>query len=450
MDKNVSYIKDLNNNVPGQNFCSAPWIEGVLRTNGTLQTCCRNLTSLANWQEEGLQVAWQSVAFQAFRQKISEGRFPDEQCKKCYYNGTATSMTAELSGPFYRNRIILYNFTQMHLPVVDAIEQLFDLKQNTQETEESLYAYLQVLLQFKKNYARLVDCPEDVKQAIQKLITIGLIVKAFLRHDLIPPSIAPYRQVELQAKCNARCIHCMNLYSREIIEGPELDASYIDKAFSYEDDVIDFFMNGSEFLFYRHWKSIVERLVSHNVQIGISTNGIALTEENSGFLIEKKCIHSLNISMDGASKETVERIHVNVNYERLLKNIEYLLATGNAKQVTFNLVFSFVIMKSNYAEFPQLIHLVHTIMKGRSLPNVFVSGHPLVRFSNPGYQEFLEKEHMGQIPKEKLVAMFHEAQRASGETGIQTALFGYPTIDQFVEAGCPLPTLENEFVLLEQ
>lgn len=209
-------------------------------------------------------------------------------------------------------------------------------------------------------------------------------------------------------------------------------------------------MHGSEFLCYCSWKSIARHLKNHGVPLGISTNGIALTPPNIMFLIDHKIIHALNISLDGATRETVERIRVNVKFDRLIQQIRFLLDYSNEKNYFFALIFSFVLMKQNYHELPGMIRLMGELLDKRKSPIAYVSCQSLIFYPDPRYEAFTAQEHHTCIPLEALLAMFHDAQKASHETGIQTNVFSYPTIDAFIEAGCPIPTLDNKIILLEK
>lgn len=373
---------------------------------------------------------------------------PDDQCQKCVLNGTTRTLANELAAPFSRNRQLLYQFTNKSIPAIDTLESLFVFTDASQDTSQQLNQYIQTLLFLESRHSHLPDTPTEVRLALQKLIVIGHIVESFLNRNLTPPVVAPYRQVGLQAKCNARCIQCMFLPTREIIDGPELDPIYIDEAFSESYQIIDFFMYGSELLCYRSWKSITKQLKSNGVPLGISTNGIALTSENIKFLIDHHIFHALNISLDGATRETVENIRINVNFDRLIRQIQFLLDYSNEKKYFFALIFSFVLMKRNYHELPQMIRLMGSLLKNRKTPIAYVSCQALVHYPHPHYDAFVAEEHHTCIPTKDLLAMFHDVKKASHETGIQTTLFSFPTIDDFFESGCPIPTLDNKVIHL--
>ncbi|MEN8221361.1 MAG: radical SAM protein [Pseudomonadota bacterium] len=284
--------------------------------------------------------------------------------------------------------------------------------------------------------------PPEVQQALNKLNVIGRVAKAFLKGDLRPPIVAPFRQVQLIAKCNARCIQCPGLYTGEIINGKGLDENYIDEAFSQVDNIFYFFMIGSEFLVYKRWKKIADHLVSNGIKLSISTNSIRLTPENIRYLIDNQVVRALNISIDGATQESVESIRVKVKFDELVEKIAFLCRYATEKNYDFSLSISFVLMKLNYQEFPQLVRLIHQLRSDNPLPRVHVYCQSLENYGEPKeYVDFVNREHHTLVDRTKLVEVFEETLKASKETGIYVGAFYSHKLEDFIKQGCPFPPL---------
>ena len=450
-----------------QNFCAAPWVEGLLLSNGEFQTCCRNPTSFGNWQVGGLENCWHSESFQKFRKQIADGNFPDVYCKLCYGNGTARSLGQEIYEPFRMNKKIVTDYVHDPMPELAKLETLFKLREKNKDTAEIFEEYFAALNRLIKGSARNTGLETrsikerlicllkrdskqplkseaswaEYKNALTKLETIGLAVKAYLEKNLTPPIIAPFRQVGLIYKCNARCIHCPGRYSGEIFDGLELDEKYLDIAFGCPEWIIDFFMNGSEFLFYRDWKKIAARLIDHGTKLSISTNGILLTSSNIKYLIDNRIIKNLNISIDGARKETVESIRKNVDFDKLCDNINFLFDYTSEKKYIFTLGFSFVLIKRNYRELPQFIRLIDKLRRDRKLPVVAICIQALENCTIEKYRDFAYSEHHSLIDRKELVETFKETLKESHDNGITTHVFYSWEIADFVQQGCPFPSL---------
>lgn len=433
----------MTTNMPG--FCAAPWVEGVLYQDGLLRTCCRNTTTFANWQTDGLSQGWHSDIYQTFRARIHAGEFPDSSCRRCHQNGTARSLASELNAPFgtYRQKLA-QQLDEAALVPIDALQQLFVLNIATDDTGTILSACDQAL------HIALSHVDTDGEQAVNKLQYISQVTRAFLYGDITPPIVAPFRQVQLVAKCNARCIHCPGLFSEEIIRGPALDEHYIDAAFAHPEHIFDFFMNGSEFLVFKGWQTVAQRLARNGVQLTISTNGIRLNREAIRFLIDNRIVRTLNISLDGAQPETIETIRVNVNYDELVDNLHYLLAYANEQQYNFDLAFSFVLMRRNYREFPQLVEWAHKLKGNYPLPHIHVYCQALETFLYlDGYIDFIRQEHHTLIDHDELAAVFKETQRISAQTDIPVECFYSQSLPDFIAQGYPFPPAPFNLQVLE-
>ncbi len=419
-------------------FCAAPWVEGVLYNDGSLRACCRNGTVLGNWQKLGLKNAWHSEDYNAFRRSIHGGDFPDDTCRKCYHNGTASSLHSTLDAPFKFNFQVLLNYFKTELPEILQFLTQLELRKADFSTNNSLRNYFLALIRLRVHRG---SYPKEVGLAIHQLETIGQITKAFFGGDLEPPIIAPFRQVQLIAKCNARCIQCTGLFTGEIISGSALDAKHTEEAFSHVNHIVNFFMNGSEFLVFKGWRKVAALLASNGTKISISTNGIRLTRENIRYLIDNNIILSLNISMDGAKKETIESIRVNVKFDQLIENIAYLFHYATEKNHNFDLSFSFVLMRRNASEFPQLIRLIKTLSGSNHLPSAHVTCQALENYpSVEKYFEFVNKEHHSLVDRKELVEIFEETLETSISAGVPVFVFYSHALADFVEAECPFPT----------
>ena len=434
-----------------KNFCAAPWVEGVLRAKGQFLTCCRNATVFGNWQQDGLLKVWHAQSYQQFRQTILDGEFPDEQCQRCYHNGTSRPLQSELLAPFdtYLQIILEYFQAQnkhqamQRLSELPSIKSLWTLTSLSNDAQHLLQEYVTTLQEFMQH----TSLPVEIRNAITKLHIIGNITHSFLAGELTPQHVAPFRQVHLISKCNAQCIQCPGRYTGEIFNGPELDEASIPTAFSYADDMIDFFMNGSDFLFYKSWKTIADILTQHGVKLSISTNSILLTPANIRYLIDHRIMHKLNISMDGATKGTVEAIRINVNFDTLLHNMRFLFEYASECQYDFSLSISFVLMQRNYHEFPDLLRLLHELKNGYAYPQkIHVFCQSLETYNIPGYMQFYQTDHHALVSRDALIKTFDEVLTLSQtyKNMMNVGVFYTSNIEEFVAQDYPFPPMVSQ------
>ncbi len=419
-------------------FCAVPWVEVFLISNGILRTCCYSNATLGNWQREDLKEIWHNESYQNFRRHIINGNFPDDGCKICYYNSGGQSLYNLMIGPFEQNMEVVFGFFNKEIPDLSELEFQFHLKSATSNTADILNRYFSKIDELK---TRATSYPREVRLALKKLIVIGSVTKAYLEKDLTPSAVAPFRLPQLMTRCNARCIHCTAMHAKEISKNNMLGEEYIERAFSYHEDIINFIWGGSELLLYKGWKTIADNLQYNGVKIILFTNGILLIPSNIRYLIDKEIVHYLNVSMDGATRETVESIRVNVKFDKLIENISYLFHYASEKQYRFTISFSFALMKRNYREFPGLIRLVDRIKSKTDWLNVEIGCQALQNHANAEYKNIVHKEHHTLIDKADLIATFEEALKESKISNIPVNVFSSYSLENFLKEGCPFPPL---------
>ncbi len=422
--------RDDKPSAPANKFCAAPWTEAVLSQSGQVRVCCRNSMNMGNWVADGLETVWQGKEFVAFRRNVVCGNISNE-CQACIDNGTVRTLYNDLNNSYQDLVQQLYDKTRLIPPDLRRVFSSRHLDESCKKIIDEFAA------RCREIYAEFND--EEVRKIIAKLLTIKDIAEDFLHGNLQPRRVGPLRQVNLISNCNARCIQCPGLYTNEIINGDKLDPALVAKAFNPTADIIDFFMMGSEFLLYPDWRRVARLLTESGMKLRISTNSILLNRNTIEFLIDNKIVRDLNISIDGATKETVEAIRRNVKWENLIDSLQYIFEYSTKKQYMFNLSLSFVLMRRNFREFPQLVKLVDEIRKNYSYPSVYVFCQGLEPLPIAGYQEFVAQEHHSLVNRKELIAVFDETNALSQASGIKVGAFYKWNIDQFANEGYPFP-----------
>jgi MoaA/NifB/PqqE/SkfB family radical SAM enzyme len=96
-----------------------------------------------------------------------------------------------------------------------------------------------------------------------------------------------------------------------------------------------------------------------NLKIGIQTNGIALSERTWHGLppAVKSKISYIGISIDGASAAIYEKLRLGGNFDKLIRNIEYLAKMPDRKTYHISLNLNMIVQAENYKEMIPLIEL---------------------------------------------------------------------------------------------
>ncbi len=91
-------------------------------------------------------------------------------------------------------------------------------------------------------------------------------------------------------------------------------------------------------------------------QVGILSNGTLLTPDCFDKLAENYASVKIFISMDGAVKETAERLRAGADFERWKENMRYLGEKRKEGRLAF-LAFNFVVQRDNYLEMPEYVDM---------------------------------------------------------------------------------------------
>lgn len=95
--------------------------------------------------------------------------------------------------------------------------------------------------------------------------------------------------------------------------------------------------------------------------IWFPTNGLLLKEKIARKIIQSG-IKTIAISIDGATKETYERIRLGGKFEKLMENIEILSKLKRECRSRLPVLrFIVVVMKSNYRELPRIVELARSL-----------------------------------------------------------------------------------------
>lgn len=159
--------------------------------------------------------------------------------------------------------------------------------------------------------------------------------------------------------CNLECIMCRGFWSSSIRSRreklPPLPRHYGDSFFEslwkYLPHLRQLkFLGGEPFLINEYYK-LWDKLINEKLMIPchVTTNGTQYNHKVERVLSELP--FSFSVSMDGATKETVESIRVNAKYEEVIENSKRFRDYAKEKNTSFSLTFC--LMRQNWHEFGQ-------------------------------------------------------------------------------------------------
>ena len=158
--------------------------------------------------------------------------------------------------------------------------------------------------------------------------------------------------LEVTKKCNLRCIHCYLSAGGDANDNDnELTLNEIKELLKSTKDSggISVALGGGEPLLRDDCIKIIKYAASLDLLISLGTNGTLVDEKMAKLLSELPI--KIQVSLDGASKETHDRIRGEGSFDLAVRGIDNLINEGMGKDI----VIAFVPMKTNVNEIPDII-----------------------------------------------------------------------------------------------
>jgi MoaA/NifB/PqqE/SkfB family radical SAM enzyme len=409
-------------------LCASPWLEAVVTMDGRVHPCCRSEIVLGRLGKQTLREVWQGAEAVRMRQQLARGEFPSPTCEACYRARAHTSMSDVLDELIAKAWHGLEGACEAgELDRLDVAREVarFHAGVKTNGPRATAVAANDFLAALER--ARQRRPREAVAWHLARLRTLALAALDLCHADPNPEIVGMMRQVSLVAVCNARCIHCVGLYNDDIVLGQQvggkrqkrIDLPMLEAALECPQHALSFFLAGSEFFLYPGWRELLERFEAQGTEVAISTNGMLLSDDTIARLIASSSLRDLNISYDGASRETVESIRRNVKFDKLLDATRRLLEQRDAAgrgDVTVSL--SMAMLARNRHEISDIVRLAHQLGAGLSRPP-HVAYQVLDATPVPGYDEFRREEYTD-IRDPQTRRELEAAHQAGEELGVTT------------------------------
>jgi MoaA/NifB/PqqE/SkfB family radical SAM enzyme len=136
-------------------------------------------------------------------------------------------------------------------------------------------------------------------------------------------------------------------------------------------------------------------------------------------------LDTLHVSIDGATRETFERIRIKAHFERVIRNVEGVLeARRRLNSGLPHLHMVMVIMRQNLHELPDLVRLAHRL----EMEQVFVQhlSHDFREASLPEFykpmRDYVDEQTLLTEDPARIERYFGEARTIAGELGLDLRL----------------------------
>ncbi len=237
-----------------------------------------------------------------------------------------------------------------------------------------------------------------------------------------------YVQIEPVGQCNLRCQMCAIQFRQD---GPPYGPPAF-MPFEIFTRLLDQFAGLRELhlqglgepMMHPRFFEMVEYATAKGVRVTTNSNLTLLNERRA-----VRCVTSglacLHISLDGATSATYERIRKRAHFERVVANIERLLAARERLgRATPRLHLVMVIMRQNLHELPDLVRLAHRW----SVEEVFVQHlcHDFGEASLPvqyrPMREFVQEQTLLEEDPARITRYFDEARQLARSLAIRLRL----------------------------
>jgi len=169
---------------------------------------------------------------------------------------------------------------------------------------------------------------------------------------------------------------------------------------------------------------MVEYAVKKGIRVTTNSN-LTLLNDRRAKLCVTSGLQCLHISIDGATAETYEHIRVRAHFERVVANLERLLAARKLLNTEYpHLHLVMVIMRRNLHELPNIVRFAHKW----SIKCIFVQ-HLCHDFAETGLpvqyipmREFVQSETLLEEDPQRIEYYFSEARKVARELGIDLRL----------------------------
>lgn len=237
-----------------------------------------------------------------------------------------------------------------------------------------------------------------------------------------------YVQIEPVGQCNLRCQMCSIQFRRD---GPPYGPLAF-MPFERFTQLVDGFVGLRELhlqglgepMMHPRYFDMVRYAVDKGIRVTTNSN-LTLLNERRAALCVASGLETLHVSIDAASAEVYERIRIRGHFDRVLRNLEFLLqARARAGSDTPRLRLVAVVMRQNLDELPDLVRLAHRW----SFESMFVQHlcHDFGEESLPAHyrpmRDFVSAQTLLGMDSDRVERSFAEARAVATALGLELRL----------------------------
>jgi len=177
------------------------------------------------------------------------------------------------------------------------------------------------------------------------------ILQGFMCDEFSAPLFLPW---QLNSACNLACLHCCEQAGASMADEMTREEALNFCRQAAELDVPYMAISGGEPMLCPHIFDICDFIRSHNISLKIETNGEHI-DEQAAKKLAKLNLRSVQVSLDGATAETHEKLRVGGNWEKAVTACKLLVKHGIKAEIVF------VPVKFNIHETAAVVDLAYSL-----------------------------------------------------------------------------------------
>jgi MoaA/NifB/PqqE/SkfB family radical SAM enzyme len=196
-----------------------------------------------------------------------------------------------------------------------------------------------------------------------KYCDLNLCVKDCSR-NIVPSETAPKPRTFIfcyDATCNVKCIFCRSCHQKQDLSyfNDNMDAIIQNMLENAENVVLS---GVGEALFSPHSRKLIKRIAElfPKVKFSLISNGILCDEDNLKELGIIDRLLSITVSLHAVNKETYDKLVVNGDFDKVMKNLHFLSSLKNTGKLD-RFILNFVVNAYNYKEMADYIKMAQKI-----------------------------------------------------------------------------------------
>ena len=160
--------------------------------------------------------------------------------------------------------------------------------------------------------------------------------------------------VEINNTCNLNCIMCETKNSKRPKGVMSVDdfVWILDKVIKPKGQRVLVVHTVGEPLMHPHFDKIADEVYKRNIRLLVTTNGFFLKKYSRVFEKYPGLFAGINVSVDGASKETYDKIRIGGEFTSLIENLQWLTELNRTLKLRIPIGIQSVVSADNLHEIP--------------------------------------------------------------------------------------------------